>query len=386
VLGNPYAGCLLPVETPTFGGFLGWVEQMEPQRCLLHATLSAPTEEAIRFTKDRDADGITTVARSGRFLVRTPAPAVLPLDVDHDAADALGLTTHEAVVELVRALMPEATDSPVAVRGSVSSGIALVATGELLLSHGRRAYVPLRSGVDIPTWLDALEARAIRAGIHWHKITENGVLLVRGPFDQAMKKITQPDFCAAAVLGAGLVQAPRLFEVYGDVDGPAAKLSKQARQDAKDLPALAAGLKETLLATRAIARKVDAARAAFLADKAATIGEEAARSLAGADGETITLPPETPITTARFGTLPFGELVVRAMLDRKSFNRALAKDPLEPNYRTSAWPASVLASGVNLAPVRLFSHAHGIGRSYVLDAAEAIRAGTAAIRRSRGAA
>jgi hypothetical protein len=125
------------------------------------------------------------------------SPSILCLD--YDPQDDAPIQTHEEVFETLCKTCRAFRDAPVVFDLSGSTCIKNRNTGEVLRSQkGKRIYVGIADGTDIPRFGNALFQALFQSGHGWIVTTQSRMRLKRSIIDRAMFSPIQPDYCAAA--------------------------------------------------------------------------------------------------------------------------------------------------------------------------------------------
>lgn len=300
------------------------------------------------------------IARKRENFAFAAGPGVMMLDHDGVAPGQPPLTVETLLATLYGACQILAA-APMLIRPSSSAGI-LGPDGRELAPFGKwRVYVPVTRAADIPNAGAKLVTLLQAQGHAWTLITTSGHMLNRCPVDAEVWQPERLDFAALADLGPGLHRAPCPPQIIGDPMAlfDLAMITLDSQQQTRAV----------LSVTQARARDdatAQAARAQFVADRAARIAEKTGRDR--------TVTRESLSRCLEAGELPHDfplrlddgtEITVDQLLQDEARDSRRMCDPIEPDRDDGDTRIALYVTRFG-APC-IYSHAHG-GQSWRLIA------------------
>ncbi|WP_052360138.1 hypothetical protein [Solidesulfovibrio alcoholivorans] len=339
------------------------------------------------------AEGLPMVART-RDHFRYPAgPAIMM--IDHDTIKGGAPLSNEALLSALYGVCP-LLERVAHILAQSASSFIYEGHRELIGQRGRRIYVTVADGRDIPRAGAVLFKRLQLAGLGHIEIGKAGQLLERGLADAAVYQPERLDFCGGAACEAPLVQRRPLPVLYNAEAHPL-----DTRAALPDLtPAEEARRREIVAALKDAVRPEAAKRREAWAD------EQVGRILARIGKTSVSHPQDADKLRAVYRNATdhrdlYGEFelvmadgktvtVADVLADPDRFHGKRCADPLEPSYGNDKRIAVLNLRAAGKPYV--FSHAHGgiryslrrERRAHVVRAGERLAAVEAALGAMRG--
>lgn len=293
------------------------------------------------------------IARTSQFFQFSERPSIMM--IDYDPPKGAEPLQREALLEMVRDVIPDLNSAPHAWSASASSCIYSEEGEELSGISGQRVYMLVSSGGDIEKAGKRLHERLWLRGHGYFAVSSVGYLLNRSAVDSSVYQAQRLDFAAGAKCMNGLQRKRPAPVVYNsnaeplDLKKAIRKLSKLEKATVKELESEAKNL---------VSDEAAAKRGLFVeraVERALANGED------GAKAEELAL---AAVTEQRLGPsfmikLQSGQSVSvdEIMKNPKKYHGQRCADPLEPGYRNDNRIGYISISGRGHPAI--FSHAHG---------------------------
>lgn len=381
VSGSPFLthGTASRVQIPICGfaeEFSGLLADLHQNTCVTLGSLvdAVAGDNAKIVTRDRYQtgganEGMPNIWRGKEWLGYVEGqPAVLGLDHDRkDIPDAVWERVQEdgGFFAILEAICPALSKASRVGRPSVSTGIAVTASGKVSAGGGLHMYLLILDGGDARDFAHRLHARLVLAGFCFPFVSKSGAIQIRSLVDLAasgcgdrlwfeskavlrsddlhhVAGARDPDVAdgtlldtRAALLPLSEAETDRLREVEGDLRASVTEVAqenrRQYREQFRDLIARSGG------------------------------------DVGSADGlaERLLISEETGVLTGNHPLyMDDGRVVTVAevLSDRQAYHRSTCADPLEPDRQGGRNKAVIFTDGLR---ARVFTHRHG-GRLFDL--------------------
>lgn len=188
------------------------LDMMVPHRCFSWGILTKGRVSANIAPKNKLKKG--EISRTGDNFEYPSGKAILMIDVDEN------LPFDELSSSLARVL-PELPTAPYVLSHSASTFIYNGADGSCIKGEGgKRVYIFVAEGTDIPRAAKVLGARLKLDGHLYYKVSKSGQLLERTLIDEAVYQPERLDFCGGAECLAPLVQRRPRAQAFNDGAAP----------------------------------------------------------------------------------------------------------------------------------------------------------------------
>lgn len=293
--------------------------------------------------------------------------AWMMLDIDVSTGPGGPDTTWAGVYGMLNQCIPDFESKITHLRGhSAGSFIYCQSTGEELIGErGKRIYIPVKSGSDIPRAGRALAGRLKAKGCLHYQISKAGTLLERGLIDEQMFQPERIDFCSGAKCTGNCYQDRPPLEVVNP-DGCALDTETAIVDVTKieDIELKEHRGKQAMLVADAKAVAREKWIAERLQHKPSGVSIDEYKELLNTAAETQILNAAFPIILAGENDAQGGMVLIGEMLaDPRRYNGALCLDPLEPEYNNHSVVGKVYLTG---ARPLIYSLAHG-GQKFYLN-------------------
>jgi hypothetical protein len=319
-----------------------------------------------------ELDRFHDIQRTKEYLVDKAGRQVGTVDSDFDSAPEWTqyIQTPSDYYNFLISIVPELVGVGVLVRASGSNGIMNADGTPYKTTRNFHMHFEC-DGLKRVEILERLYGLFALRGYAWIMIGQSGALLNRSPVDLALRAANQPVFAAkprvvapvgstrpAPILAAG---GPLCLSALPTVDQNAVDDVFEELKTRPELLARQAAIKEDYILDKAagsLAATLNPAPeqiAAAIAEQRAQSKEREAAMSGGVLG------PDFVIHTIKFGPLTVRQILASCDM----YHEALAKDPLEPDYRGGAQTAKLYTK--RRRPV-ISSQAHGQTSVYGLQA------------------
>jgi len=297
------------------------------------------------------------LARCREHFAFANGPGVMMFDHD-EARPGTPRLSAEALLGLLFVACPALVDAPMLVRPSASAGVAGPA-GVINHLTRWRLYIPVSNAAEIPDAGERLMTLLWAAGLAWHWLDDAGRVRKRAILDGSVWLPERFDFCAAPVLGPGLVRVDCPAQLR-KVDAPLFDLARIVVDDTTN--SLAAANRAHDRAQLEPERLVR--RAQYVTTEAPRLAEQNGISLAQAAATLDASVDEVLVGQFPLRLQDGREVTVEDLLTHvDAFEGVEMHDPLEPGYggNDNRIAVAFLSKGLPI----IYSHAHG-GCSYRL--------------------
>lgn len=225
---------------------------------------------------------------------------------------------------------------------------------ELIGERGKRIYIPVIDGGDIPRAGKALSKRLKAKGSLHFGISSCGTFLERGLIDEAVFQPERIDFCAGAVCSGDCFQRRPEMEIMND-GKPALdteiKIKDLSKIEEQEIWALTVSKQAPL---QEKAREIrETWLAAHQKNRPTHLSAEEYRELLINAADEHVLGADFPIVLANEGNVV---LVGELLADPRRYNGCLCLDPMEPDYNNKSVVGKIYLGG---ARPLIYSMAHG---------------------------
>jgi len=278
--------------------------------------------------------------------------------LDYDVRPGAVPLSRQELVDLLESVCPEITDCALVSTDSASSHIVDTETGvEIKGEGGKRVYIPVANGQDIPRAGQVLFDRLVLAG-HGHiQITKAGTMLVRTIIDGSVWQPEHLDFVAGAYCGEGLVQlrpAPTVRDGRAlDTEAALTPLTPEEEQRRAQIVA------ELKVASQDEAAAV---RSAWIEDRIQDHVRRVGRPLSPEEAQRLHVLlheaassyrlPDEFVLHGKDGTVTVAELLA----DPEKWDGTTFADPLEPEYHCGERLAKFIVKEGKPPYIRSFAH------------------------------
>lgn len=332
------------------------LNMMDPRRCMSWGILANGRASANIAPKDRLKKG--EISRTRDNFEYPSGLAILMIDVDEP------VPFNELFDSLTR-VVPELPTAPYVLSHSASTFIYNGEDGACIKGEGgKRVYIIVAEGTDIPRAAGVLGARLKLNGYLSYKISKSGQLLERTLIDESVYQPERLDFCGGAECKKPLVQRRPKAEAFNDGAAPL-----DTRRALPDLTSEEIARLDQLRMEKRAAVQGEAAevRDKFANDRAAEIVRHMGKKGVVKDQERIRekivrsiadniLPDELILYPEKGGEVTVGEVRRNPAV----WNGMKFADPVDPEYNNDKRIAMAMLRGED---PHIHSFAHG-GQQY----------------------
>lgn len=334
------------------------IESLCSNEVLLYGIPINQTTQGTIASRKEAVNGDITRTREAFAFSNGLSWLMLDIDVDDESAD----TSWESIYGCLEQCIPGFKSTVPHLRGhSAGSYIFCKSTGEEIIGErGKRIYILVKSGSDIPRAGKALSTRLKAKGRLHYKVSQAGTLLERGLIDDQMFQPERIDFCSGAKCTGNCYQDRPKLEVVNEGGDPLdteTAISNVTQIEEIELEQHRQTQRALIAEHKAIVREQWVAER--LKDKPDDISIGEFKSILNNAAEFRTLGADFPIIMAPSGTVV---LVGEMLADPRRYNSALCLDPLEPGYNNKSVVGKVYLTG---ARPLIYSLAHGGQKFYL---------------------
>ncbi len=328
-------------------------------------TSSLSTNQALAYgIPDVDHAPIATREKAGpgelsrtREHFQWPESAAIMM-LDYDVRPGTVPLSRDQLVAILVSVCPQIADCAKVVTDSASSHIISTVTGEILRGDGgKRVYLLVANGQDIPRAGQVLAKRLVNAGHGYIRTSGAGTMLLRTVVDTSVWQPERLDFAAGAHCGPGLVQLRPDPTCYpGGLLDTETALPPLTQEEEQRLAQVIADLKA------ASQDEAAAVRAAWVEDYVDKQQQRAGQALTeeekkqirermGQAASTLELPDEF-VLHHKGGTVTVGEVLA----DLPRWDGTTFCDPFEPGYHGGEQLAKLIVRSEKPPYINSFAH------------------------------
>ena len=339
------------------------IESLNNNEILLYGIPVSQQTSGTIASRKQAVNGDITRTREAFAFSTGPSWLMLDIDVDEDTLARGPDTSWEGIYNLLGQCIPDFRTTIPHLKGhSAGSYIFCKNTSEQLIGErGKRIYIQVANGSDIPRAGRALSERLKAKGCLHYKISKAGTLLERGLIDDQMFQPERIDFCSGARCTGNCYQDRPKLECVNSGKDPLDTAG--VIKDIKQVEEIELAQHRTTQSLRVedekniqrekwcAERMQDKPKNVSVDEFKATLNAAANGGTLDADFPIILAPDRKPV------------MVAELLADPRGYNGVLCYDPLEPDYNNFSPVGKVYLNG---ARPLVYSMAHG-GRKYFLN-------------------